>query len=97
MVSLSITFQELFPIVLALEIWGNKVKNHRILFLTDNAAVADIINKSTCQDKLTMNLVRRLVLATLEYNVHVRSKHIPGKSNVVCDLLSRFSLQEARS
>ena len=97
MVSLSITFKELFPIVLALEIWGNKVKNHRILFLTDNAAVADIINKSTCKDKLTMKLVRRLVLAALKYNVHVRSKHIPGKSNVVCDLLSRFSLQEARS
>ena len=93
----SITFKELFPIVLALEIWGHKVKNHKILFLTDNAAVADIINKSTCKDKSTMILVRRLVLAALKCNVFVRSKHIPGKTNVICDLLSRFSLQEAHS
>ena len=42
-----------------------------------------------------MKLVRRLILAALKYNVHVRSKHMPGKSNAVCDLLSLFSLQEA--
>ena len=92
---LHITFKELLPIVLALEIWGPLLANHKILFLTDNAAVADIINKTSCKEKLIMKLVRRLVLAALKYNIFFRSKHIPGKSNIICDLLSRFSFQEA--
>jgi hypothetical protein len=44
-----------------------------------------------------MKLVRRLVLAALKYNIFFRAKHIPGKHNIVCDLLSRFSFQKARS
>ena len=93
---LHITFKELFPIVLATEIWGPLLANHKILFLTDNAAVADIINKTSCKDKVIMKLVRRLVIAALKHNIFFRSKHIAGKSNVVCDLLSRFSFQEAQ-
>jgi len=59
-------------------------------------AVADIINKTSSKDKILMKLVRRLVLASLKFNIHFRAKHIAGKTNTVCDLLSRFSFQEAR-
>ena len=96
MESLHITTKELFPIVLALELWGHLLANHKILFFSDNAAVVDIINKTSCKDVKTMSLVRRLVLASLKYNVYFRAKHIPGKHNVICDLLSRFYLQKAR-
>lgn len=95
MKDLHITVKELFPIVLALEIWGPALSNHKILFITDNQAVSEIINKTSSKDKNLMRLVRRLVLASLKFNVFCRSKHISGKSNVVCDLLSRFSFQEA--
>jgi hypothetical protein len=37
----------------------------------------------------------RLVLAALKHNIHFKAKHIPGKTNVIYDLLSRFSFQEA--
>ena len=57
-----ITIKELFPIVLAVEIWGNALTNHKILFFTDNAAVVDIINNTTSKDKVIMKLVRRLAL-----------------------------------
>ena len=93
--SFHITIKELFPIVLALEIWGHILSNHKILFFTDNQAVVEIINKNTSKDKDVMKLVRRLVLASLKFNIYFCAKHIPGKHNVVCDLLSRFSLQEA--
>lgn len=95
MKDLHITVKELFPIVLAIDIWGPLLSNHKILFLTDNAAVAAIINKTSSKDKIIMTLVRRLVLSALKYNIHFRSKHIPGKTNIVCDRLSRFSFQEA--
>ena len=95
MKDLHITVKELFPIVLALEIWVPALSNHKILFMTDNQAVSDIINKTSSKDKILMKLVRRLVLASLKFNMFFRAKHISGKSNIVCDLLSRFSFQEA--
>ena len=96
MSALHITFKELFPIVLALEIWGHCLSYHKILFFSDNAAVVEIIDKTSCKENRTMRLVRRLVIAGLRFNVQFRAKHIPGKHNVVCDLLSQFYLQEAK-
>lgn len=42
-----------------------------------------------------MKLVRRFVLAALTFNIHFRANHIAGKTNTICDLLSRFSFQKA--
>ena len=92
-----IAIKELFPIVLALEIWGHKLKNHKILFLSDNIAVVEIINKQSSKDQVIMRLVRRLVLCALQFNIFFRAKHISGKSNVIPDRLSRFKFQEAKS
>ena len=36
-----IAVKELFPIVLAVEIWGKHMQNSKILFLSDNMAVVD--------------------------------------------------------
>jgi hypothetical protein len=62
-----IAIKELFPIVLSLEIWGDHLKNGKIMFHSDNMAVVEIINKQTCKDKVLMRLVRRLVIAALTY------------------------------
>lgn len=90
-----IAIKELFPIVLALEHWGSDLHYSKILFLSDNAAVVDIINKQTSKEEVLMKLIRRLVLAALKYNVYFRAKYIPGKENVLADRLSRFQFQEA--
>ena len=42
-----IAIKELFPIVLALEIWGKSLENKEILFLSDNEVVVHVINKQT--------------------------------------------------
>ena len=55
--SLHITIKEFFPIVLAIEIWGNRLKNHKIIFMTDNIAVVHIINKTTSKEKNIMKSV----------------------------------------
>lgn len=91
------TYKELFPITVAIQIWGTYLTNHKILSFTDNAAVVDIINQTSSKEKSVMVLVRRLVLASLKHNIHFRAKHIPDKHNKICDLLSRFSFQEALS
>ncbi len=74
-----ITFKELLPIVIAVDLWGNKLANHKIMFLSDNSAVVDIINKLSSKHTVLMSLVRRLVVACLTYNILFRAQHVPGK------------------
>jgi len=64
-----IAVKQLFPIVLALDIWEDIRKNSKLLFLCDNQAVVEVINKESCKDKLIMKLIRRLVLVALKLNV----------------------------
>ena len=45
------------------------MRNQRITFFTDNAALVDIINKATSRDATVMVFVRRLVLASLNFNI----------------------------
>jgi hypothetical protein len=90
-----ITVKELYPIVLALEIWGTRLQNRKILFFSDNLSVVHIINKQSSKDKTLMILVRRLVLVCLCKNIMFRAKHIPGKQNTLADSLSRFQFQTA--
>ena len=90
-----IAIKELFPIVVALELWGTQLQNQKILFMSDNAAIVHAINKQTCKEKTLMHLIRRLVLTSLSYNILFKAKHIPGKSNVLADHLSRFNFQAA--
>lgn len=91
-----INIKELFPITVALELWGQTLRNRSVLFFSDNAAVVAIINKQTSKEKHMMILVRRLVLAALRFNIHFRAKHIPGKLNVFADYLSRLQVDSFR-
>lgn len=45
-----ITTKEQFPIVLALEICGKILKNHKILFFSDNMAFVEINNEQSSKD-----------------------------------------------
>ena len=56
---LQIAVKELFPIVLALEIWGSEMANRKILFMSDNMAVVEVINKQSSKEKCLMHLLRR--------------------------------------
>lgn len=58
--------------------------------MSDHLAVVQIINKQSSKQKTPMKLVRRLVLATLKWNIHFRAKHIFGKQNIIADRLSGF-------
>ena len=93
---ISIAAKEFFPIMLAIEMWGHLLANHKLIIQSDNTAIVEILNKQTSKDQFIMRFVRRYVLACLRNNILVKAKHIPGKLNVIADLLSRSKLQEAR-
>lgn len=93
---LSIAFQELYPIVVAAILWGNSWARKRILFHCDNLATVHILNKgrSTCTS--IMKLMRRLVVVAATCNFHFLAAHLPGKTNIKADALSRLDLQKFR-
>ena len=95
--SLNITFLELFPIVIALHVWGPEMADRCIIFLTDNAALVDIINQQTSKHPLVMILIRDLVLTALKHNVLFRARHLPGILNTRADLISRFQIDQFKA
>lgn len=91
-----ITVLELFPIVVSLYLWGPELRNKKIMFHCDNAAVVYAINTMTSKSDNVMILLRALTLKCLQLNVVAKAKHIPGKSNIT-DSLSRLQLDRFRS
>jgi len=88
--------RELYPIVLAVELWAKELQNKHIECHCDNLAVVYAINKQTAKDPHLMKLIRRLVIQTLRFNIFFSARHIPGLRNVIADKLSRLQMDEFR-
>ncbi|XP_061170276.1 uncharacterized protein LOC133179566 [Saccostrea echinata] len=91
-----ISVKELFPIVVAVHLWGNQMANKRICFFSDNMAVVYVINKQSAKDQSIMNLLRRLIVQCLKFNILFYAKHVPGVKNILSDKLSRLQIQQFR-
>ncbi len=92
-----ITFLELFPVIVAIEIWGSHLKNKKILFHIDNNSVVSIINRKSSKSQRVMALVRKLVLSCLQLNIMVKAEFIDGYCNILADSLSRSKFQKFRA
>lgn len=53
----NITLLEYFPIMVAVEIWGEQLRNKKVLFPTDNQAVVQIINTLSSKSIHVMAMV----------------------------------------
>ncbi|KAK3107863.1 hypothetical protein FSP39_023831 [Pinctada imbricata] len=84
-----ITFLELIPLVLAIEVWGKFLRNRRVYFNVDNEALVAILNKQSSKSKRVMSLLRPLVLALMNYNITFKARHIEGANNEIADSISR--------
>ena len=58
--------------------------------------MVDVINKQTAKDVSLMELIRELVVLCMSHNICFRAKHIPGKTNVVADYISRLLEEKAK-
>ena len=93
----NIVFLELVPIVIAVNVWSHLLRNHSILFHTDNNALVACINKQSSRHSSIMSGIRKLVVACLKFNIRFRAVHVPGLNNQLCDALSRFQFQRFRA
>ncbi|MCG8031789.1 MAG: hypothetical protein JAZ03_06400 [Candidatus Thiodiazotropha taylori] len=91
-----ITVLELFPLLVSLQIWGNDLRNKKILFRVDNMAVVHIVNSMTSKSDRVMTILRAFTMQCLHLNIAVRAQHLSGSLNQVADSLSRFQLQKFR-
>ena len=91
-----ITVLELFPIFVALEIWGQHLSNKKILFKCDNQAVVHILNWQTSKAEYVMVLVRIITLKCLQLNVVLKAEHLSTSRNAVTDSLSRLQMNRFR-
>ena len=89
----SIQWKELFPIVLAAATWCHLWAKKCIIFMCDNLVITSAIASGTSKPPDIMSLLRQLFFCSAEHNFSTTAKHIPGKSNVIADALSRFNIQ----
>ena len=90
---ISKAYQELFPIVLAALLWGAHWLCKHILVMCDNEGTVTVINSCTSKSPVMANLLRHLVLCSMQCNFLVRAKHLPGRNNPITDALSRNQVQ----
>lgn len=89
----NIAVKELVSIILAAAVWGEAWAHRRVLVLSDNSAVVQVFKSHMCRDSDMMNLLRCLHLIEAKWDVVIWAQHIPRKSNIAADALSRNSLQ----
>ena len=92
-----ITVLELFPIMIALFIWGEQLRDKKIWFRSDNEAVCHILLSMTSRSDRVMVLLRNITLRCMKLNIALRCQHISGIFNSICDALSRFDQEKFRS
>ena len=93
---ISMALLELYPIVMAVVLWGDNWTGKRILFNCDNAATVDIIKKGRSKVPLIMKFMRKLTWCSAKGNFLICASHIPGIFNAKADALSRFQMSRFR-
>lgn len=69
---------------------GRAVEKLKVVIFSNNTQVVSAINKGKCENDTSMRIMRRVFWLTVLFNCHLVSVHIPGRSNVVADALSRL-------
>ena len=89
-----ITVLEMFPLLVSLHIWGQELRNKKIVFRSDNIASVHIVNSMTSKNERVMVILRAITLLCLRLNIAFKALHVNGCFNQLADSLSRFNLQK---
>ena len=75
--------------------FASSLTNSVVIFHCDNLAIVNIINAQSSKNIRVMNLLRKMILIMLSFNIIFKSEDIPGKSNKLCDALSRGQVTDS--
>ena len=82
---------EILNILVACKIWASHWPNKCIKIWRNNLAVVEVLNSGKSRDQTLATCARNIWLLSAMHNFQIIVHHIPGKSNVTADLLSRWS------
>ncbi len=87
-----IEFLEMFPILIALQLWGHTFSKKRLIFHCDNLGATQAWSSYNSKNRGVLELMRRMVTVAAKFNFTITIKHIPGLDNGIADALSRFQM-----
>ena len=90
--AVSIVHYEMINILVALRLWVRDLNGKRLVIHCDNAAVVSILNTGKGQDSLLLAIARNVWLCAANSDIDLTLVHIPGKNNIIADLLSRWQI-----
>jgi hypothetical protein len=85
-----INIKEVLSVVWAAHHWGHLWSNLKVCIFTDNMTTVSAINKCSSKNSVIMGLLRYLFWLSATNNFHLKAVHIPGKNNIVADVISRL-------
>lgn len=88
--TLDISSLELLTIVVALKLWGARWAGLRITVRCDNEAAVTVVNTGRCRNPFMNSCLREICYFAAIYEFEIRAVHVPGVSNHLADLLSRW-------
>ena len=88
----NICYLEMLNILLALRVWKDQCSNSKISIACDNQVVVQVLNSGKTRDLTLAAIARNIQFHVATRNIDLKVTHIPGKSNVIADLLSRWIL-----
>ena len=86
----NINVLELWPIVVAVNKWGELWKDKVVIFVTDNTQVRAALNTGRSRNKVMMGWLRLIFWKSIQNNFEIQSVYLNTKDNIICDSLSRL-------
>ncbi|XP_061470916.1 uncharacterized protein LOC133379514 isoform X1 [Rhineura floridana] len=91
-----LTLLEFFPIVVAVYLWPDRLRDTTVHFWCDNLSTVHVINSLTSKNPRVVHLVHAFVLHCLQFNILFLARHVPGIDNGIADALSRNQMERFR-
>ena len=91
--NLAIAIKEMLPIVMAVALWSKRLSKSHVLVRCDNMSVVYILHSKTSKDPIIMHLLRSLHFLLAWWDIRMWAEHVPGKTNIAADALSRNMMQ----
>jgi len=96
-VSGDMTLLEMWAVLAALQQWGPSLKSQTVRLFVDNASVEFAVRKGRSFSARVNQVLRKILLLCLKYDICVHPFHVQSSDNVTADTLSRMSEAEFRS
>ena len=87
---MQIVHLEMLNILAALRVWHKSWHNCKVAIACDNLAVVQVLNSGKTRDLTLAAIARNIQFQVATSNINLKVTHIPGKVNVIADLLSRW-------